>query len=232
MVAAAELLSSIQPLIEESTSHQPIGQIYVPLYDRVEGITFSEDEFIPSDILIFPMTVTQTVIINDQDEVTRTEELPQAKVDPILIVPDTERPPPVKKFDVQSPFLRGKLRKEVVDFAEATGTELHATGSSQVPAEVTGKVAEGLPTSTSPMPVVAIGSQSPVPHPTNLRRAIIMGKRQKQCVLREKGPMKRLAQPLDSELCQPPKKTAPSGEIFIAFVDILAISEFNLFVFV
>jgi hypothetical protein len=63
-------------------------------------------------------------------------------------------------------------------------------------------------------------NQSPVSQPANLRRAIIMGNRKKQCVRREKGPMKRLLQPLDSGLHHPAKKVALAGKNLNIFVDI------------
>ena len=162
ITAAAELLSSIQPMIEESSLCRPTGQITVPLYDGVEEGIFSDDDFISSECVIIPMTVIRTIITNNPDEAPEAGELPSSTVDPKLQVPNTEGPPQVRKFDVQSPFLRGRLRKKVREFAKATSSGIPIESTSQAPTEVI----EELPDSISPAAPVVAENPSQVNSPT------------------------------------------------------------------
>jgi hypothetical protein len=197
-------------------TQQSTGQIPVPSYNCIGEITISEDEFVASDILIPPMTVTRTVISENPDETA--EDLPSSEAAPMLDVPNTEEPPPVQKFNLEDPFFRGRLRKETREFAEATGSGQPAKSFSQASAKVVEDVVGELPTTTSAIPVVASFVQvapSSVPHPSSTRRAIIMGNRRKECVPREKGPLKRFAETRDYSLCPPSKRAAPSGENYM-----------------
>jgi hypothetical protein len=104
------------------------------------------------------------------------------------------------------------------------GAGLQAESSSQIPAMVVEDLVGELPTTTSAIPVVASVVQvapSSVPHPSSMRRAIIMMNRRKECVPREKGPLKRFAETRDSHLCPPSKRTAPSGENFFLLLPYL-----------
>jgi hypothetical protein len=102
---------------------------------------------------------------------------------PYVQVPNTEGPPQISRLDPQSPFLRGRLGKEVREYAKATGPE------------VAGNLPEVSP-AAPPAPSVIIRETaqdtSPALQAANVRRKELVGKRKKQCIPRDKGPLKRL----------------------------------------